>query len=148
MPTQPNLLKIIYCGIIITWNGSIMVTSMQINQKLRPLNFSLANPNAINAEEKTAPMVPTAAIKKEFALLNISLFSFKELITIHSSGYIIVSPPKITRIVVITCPALTFSCVLTELLCFMRITLPSIHYKPTWLTTERSELSGYQLPRA
>ena len=52
-----------------------MVTSMQINQKLRPLNFSLANPNAINAEEKTAPMVPTAAIKKEF-LKNVAKLIF------------------------------------------------------------------------
>ena len=55
-----------YCGIITTWNGSIMDNSMQANQNPLNLKLILAKPYPITAEEATAPMVDKPAITKEF----------------------------------------------------------------------------------
>ena len=42
--TQPNMLKMMYWGIMITWFGSIMVIIMQRNSTRFPLKFARANP--------------------------------------------------------------------------------------------------------
>lgn len=43
-----------------------MVMIMQVNLKLLPLKLSRENPNAINADENTAPIVETMLIKRVF----------------------------------------------------------------------------------
>ena len=48
-----------------TWKGSIMVSITHENQNLCPRKCKRAKPNAIMAEEKTAPIVAMIAIRKE-----------------------------------------------------------------------------------
>ena len=57
VPTQPNLEYSRNCGTMTTWNGSMSVIIMHPNQKFEPGNRIRANPNAITAEENTAPSV-------------------------------------------------------------------------------------------
>ena len=66
VPTQPILLNSTNRGIIITWPGSIMVTTMATNQKLRPLNRTRARPKATRAEESTIPAEESRATNREF----------------------------------------------------------------------------------
>ena len=54
-----------YCGIITTWNGSIMDNSMQANQNPLNLKLILAKPYPITAEEATAPMVDKHALTNQ-----------------------------------------------------------------------------------
>ena len=44
---QPSFRNSTYCGISVTWYGSISVPSMIANQILRPRNSSRANANAV-----------------------------------------------------------------------------------------------------
>ena len=37
-------MKKTYCGMMVTWTGSIRVSSMQVNQKPRPAKRMRANP--------------------------------------------------------------------------------------------------------
>ena len=53
-------------GIIITWPGSIMVTTISTNQILRPLNLIRARPKATIAEEAIMPTADRSATKSEF----------------------------------------------------------------------------------
>ena len=55
-----------YCGIMITWNGSIMESSIHANQIPFPLNSQRAKPYDTIAEEITAPIVEIPAITIEF----------------------------------------------------------------------------------
>src|SRR5690625_2499892 len=63
---HPNLLNIIYCGIITISKGNINVSNIHTNQRFLPINRILENPYAIIVEDITLPNVAINVIIKEF----------------------------------------------------------------------------------
>src|SRR6476620_5959553 len=53
--TNPSLLKMMYCGTITTWIGSMTVTSMIENHIVLNRNFSRANAYAANEHANRLP---------------------------------------------------------------------------------------------
>ncbi len=53
--TQPNWLKMMYCGTTTTWKGSMIVISMIANHSVFSRNFSRANAYAAREQENRLP---------------------------------------------------------------------------------------------
>ena len=54
--TSSSLLNMMYCGMIITWNGSSSVPIIAANRMPTPRNWIRANAYAASAEESTVPI--------------------------------------------------------------------------------------------
>ena len=56
-----------YCGMMITWNGSSSVPIIAANRIPTPRNRIRANAYAASADESTVPITAMIAMKNEFA---------------------------------------------------------------------------------
>ena len=64
--TQPSSRNSTYCGISVTWPGSIRVISIMANQKFRPLKRSRAKAKAAIEQAIRLPMTQVIEITSEF----------------------------------------------------------------------------------
>jgi len=64
--TRPSSRKIMYCGIITTWAGSIKVDIMHANKKFLPGKRILAKEYATREDDIVTPIVDSVVIIKEF----------------------------------------------------------------------------------
>ena len=66
VPTQPNLKKTMYKGIIVTANGIIIVDRQRKKTTSRPSQLMRANPYATSALTKTEPKIRGTVISSVF----------------------------------------------------------------------------------
>jgi hypothetical protein len=66
VPTQPNRRNRMYCGTIVAWNGSMIVSSMIANSTLLKGKRSRAKANAARLHDTTFPTTASEQSASEF----------------------------------------------------------------------------------